>query len=116
MSTYERSPDGAVRGPRPKRAPRETGAACSDRAGAVRPRRRRLARSLWRGGRRRKLVVALAVSVLAAAVAATAYATVRPLPRPGLRRLSSRGSDAERSESGGLVLSFIGRSTTLELG
>ena len=50
-----------------------------DRAGAVRPRRRRLARSLWRGGRRRRLVVALAVSVLAAAVAATAYATVRVL-------------------------------------
>ena len=74
-------------------------AACSTGAGAVRPRRRRLARSLWRGGRRRKLVVALAVSVLAAAVAATAYATgARPLPRPGLRRLSSRGSDAERSE------------------
>ena len=50
-----------------------------DRAGAVRPRRRRLARSLWRGGRRRRLVVALAVSVLAAAVAATACATVRVL-------------------------------------
>ena len=39
----------------------------------------------------------------------------RPLPRPGLRRLSSRGSDDERSESGGLVPSFIGMSTTLEL-
>jgi hypothetical protein len=87
-----------------------------DRAGAVRPRRRRLARSLWRGGRRRKLVVALAVAVLVAAVAAAAYATVRVLFLDrGFVGFPPVEATPSAPESGELVLSFIGRSTTLEL-
>jgi len=87
-----------------------------DRAGAIRPRRRRLARSPWRGGRRRKLVVALAVAVLVAAVAAAAYATVRVLLLDrGFVGLPPVEATPSSPESGELVLSFIGRSTTLGL-
>jgi hypothetical protein len=78
-----------------------------DRAGAVRPRRRRLARSLWRGGRRRKLVVALAVAVLVAAVAATAYGTVRVLfLDKGFIGLPPVGATPSAPESGELVIQY----------
>jgi hypothetical protein len=83
------------------------------RAGAVRPRRRRLARSLWRGGRRRKLVVALAVAVLVAAVAAAAYGTVRVLFLDrGFIGLPPEGATPSAPESGELVLRWLGRSAT----
>jgi len=83
------------------------------RAGAVRPRRRRLARSLWRGGRRRKLVVALAVAVLVAAVGAAAYGTVRVifLDR-GFIGLPPVGATPSAPESGELVLRWQGNSET----
>jgi hypothetical protein len=87
-----------------------------DRAGAVRPRRRRLARSLWRGGRRRKLVVALAVSVLVAAVSAAAYGTVRIifLDR-GFVGLPPVKATPSAPQSGELVLSFRGMSTAFPI-
>jgi hypothetical protein len=76
-----------------------------DRAGAVRLRRRRLARSLWRGGRRRKLVVALAVAVLVAAVAAAAYGTVRVLfLNRGFIGLPPVGATPSTPENGELVV------------
>jgi hypothetical protein len=83
------------------------------RAGAVRPRRRRLAQPLWRGGRRRKLVVALAVAVLVPAVAAAAYGTVRVvfLDR-GFIGLPPVGATPSAPESGELVLHWDGRSAT----
>jgi hypothetical protein len=83
------------------------------RAGAVRPRRRRLARSLWRGGRRRKLVVALAVAVLVTAVATAAYGTVRVLfLDKGFIGLPPVGATPSAPESGELVLRWLGRSAT----
>jgi hypothetical protein len=83
------------------------------RAGAVRPRRRRLARSLWRGGRRRKLVVALAVAVLVTAVATAAYGTVRVLfLDKGFIGLPPVGATPSGPESGELVLRWLGRSAT----
>jgi hypothetical protein len=87
-----------------------------DRAGAVRQRRRRLARSLWRGGRRRKLVVALAVAVLVPAVGAAAYGTARVLfLGQGFVGLPPVGATPSAPKSGELVLSFRGRSATLPL-
>jgi hypothetical protein len=84
-----------------------------DRAGAVCPRRRRLARSLWRGGRRRKLVVALAVAMLVAAVAAAAYGTVRILfLDKGFIGLPPVGATPSAPESGELVVHWLGRSAT----
>jgi hypothetical protein len=84
-----------------------------DRAGAARPRRRQLARSLWRGGRRRKLVVALAVAVLVAAVAAAAYGTVRVLFLDrGFIGLPPVGATPSAPESGELVLHWEGNSAT----
>ena len=82
-----------------------------DRAGAVRPRRRRLE------GRRRKLVVALAVAVLVPAVAAAAYGTVRIvfLDR-GFIGLPPVGATPSAPESGELVLSWQGRSETHRIG
>jgi hypothetical protein len=83
------------------------------RAGAVRPHRRPLARSLWRGGRRRKLVVALAVAVLVASVAAAAYGTVRVLFLDrGFIGLPPVGATPSAPESGELVLHYLGRSAT----
>jgi hypothetical protein len=75
-----------------------------DRVSAV-PRRRRLARSLWRGSRRRKLVVALAVAVVVAAVAAAAYGTVRVLfLEKGFIGLPPVGATPSAPESGELVV------------
>jgi hypothetical protein len=83
------------------------------RAGAVRPRRRRVPRSLWRGGRRRKLVVALAVAVLVTAVATAAYGTVRVLfLDKGFIGLPPVGATPSAPESGELVLRWLGRSAT----
>ena len=88
-----------------------------DKAGAAGRRRRWLARSVWRtGGRRRKLVVALAVAVLATAVAAAAYGTVRVLFLDrGFVGLPPVGSSTSAPESGELLVSFNGRSATLPL-
>ncbi|HEU5065058.1 MAG TPA: hypothetical protein VFT86_04115 [Gaiellaceae bacterium] len=81
------------------------------RSGAVRPRRGRPARSFWRGGRRRKLVVALAVAVLVPAVAAAAYGTVRILILDrGFIGLPPVGATPSAPESGELVLRWRGRS------
>ena len=84
-----------------------------ERSGPFRPRRRRPARSLWRGGRRRKLVVALAVAVLVPAVAAAAYGTVRIifLDR-GFIGLPPVGATPSAPESGELVLRWWGTSVT----
>jgi hypothetical protein len=88
-----------------------------ERAGAVRPRHRGVARSLWRGGRRRKLVVALAVAVLVAAVAASAYGTARVLfLDKGFIGLPPVGATPSAPKSGELVLHFQGRSGTHEKG
>jgi hypothetical protein len=85
-----------------------------DRAGAVRPRRRRLARPLWRGGPRRKLVVALAVTALVAAVATAAYGTVRVLILDrGFIGLPPEGATPSAPDRGELVVSWFGRSATL---
>lgn len=82
-----------------------------DRAGAVRPRRRRLARSSWRVGRGRKLVVVLAVAVLVAALAAAAFGTVRVLILDkGFIGLPPVGATPSAPESGELVLRWSGRS------
>ena len=87
-----------------------------DRAGVAHPPRPRLARSLLRGGRRRKLVVALAVAVLVAAVAAAAYATARVLFLDrGFVGFPPVEATPSAPESGELVLSFNGFSTTLGL-
>lgn len=84
-----------------------------DRAGAVRPRRRRLARSRWRGSRRRKLVVALAVAVLVPALAAAAYGTVRVLILDrGFIGLPPVGATPSAPDSGELVLLWQGDSAT----
>jgi hypothetical protein len=78
-----------------------------DRAGALRPRRRRLARPLWHGGRRRKLIVALAVAVLVAAVAAAAYGTVRVLILDkGFIGLPPEGATPSAPESGELEIFY----------
>jgi hypothetical protein len=85
-----------------------------DRAGALRRRRRRFGRSLWRGGRRRKLVVALAVAVLVAAVAAAAYGTVRVLfLDKGFIGLPPVGATPSAPESADLVLHWEGFTATL---
>jgi hypothetical protein len=85
-----------------------------DRAGTVRPRRRRLARSIWRGGRRRKLVVALAVAVVVAVGAAAAYGTVRVLFLDrGFIGLPPLGATPSAPESGELVVHWSGISATL---
>jgi hypothetical protein len=85
-----------------------------DRAGALSRRRRRFARSLWRGGRRRKLVVALAVAVLVAAVAAAAYGTVRVLfLDKGFIGLPPVGATPSATESADLVLHWEGFTATL---
>jgi hypothetical protein len=84
-----------------------------DRAGALNPGRGRLARSLWRGSRRRKLVVALAVAVLVAAVAAAAYGTVRVLFLDrGFIGLPPIGATPSAPEGGELVLQWEGNSAT----
>jgi hypothetical protein len=83
-------------------------------AGALSPRRGRLARSLWRGDRRRKLVVALAVSVVVAAVAAAAYGTVRVLfLDKGFIGLPPVGATPSAPQSGELVVHWFGFSATL---
>lgn len=83
-----------------------------DRAGAIRRRHRRLARSLRRGGRR-KLVVALAAAVLVAVVAAAAYGTVRVLfLDKGFIGLPPVGATPSAPESGELVVHWLGRSAT----
>ena len=80
-----------------------------ERSGPFRPRRRRPARSLWRGGRRRKLVVALAVAVLVPAVAAAAYGTVRVLILDrGFIGLPPVGSDAQRAGERGTCPPLVG--------
>ena len=85
-----------------------------DRSSASRPRRRRHARSLWRGGRRRKLVVALAVAVLVPAVAAAAYGTVRILILDrGFIGLPPVGATPSSPESGELVVHWFGFSATV---
>lgn len=85
-----------------------------DRAGAVRPRRDRLAPSLWRGGGRRKLVVALAVAVLVAAVAAAAYGTVRVVfLDKGFIGLPPLGATPSTPESGELVVRWEGGAAPL---
>jgi hypothetical protein len=87
-----------------------------DRAGAVRPSRRGFASSLWRGGRRRKLVVALAVAVLVAVAATAALGVVRLfILDKGFVGLPPVGATTSSPESGKLVLSFSGRSMTLGL-
>lgn len=84
-----------------------------DRSGALRPRRPLLARSPWRGGRGRKLVVALAVTVLVAAVAAAAYGTVRVLfLDKGFIGLPPVGASPSAPEGSELLVEFIGRSAT----
>ena len=78
-----------------------------NRAGAVRPRRRRVARSLWRGGRRRRLVVALAAAVLVAAVGTAAYGTVRVLFLDrGFIGLPPVGATPSQAGSGEIVISY----------
>jgi hypothetical protein len=113
MSTYEHdllTARFAARAPRPLAADWDD---VLDRAGAVRWRRRRLARSLWRGGRRRKLVVALAVALVVAAVAAAAYGTVRVLfLDKGFIGLPPVGATPSAPESGELVLRWEGKSAT----
>lgn len=80
-----------------------------DRAGAFRPHRPRLAASLWRGGRRRVLVVALAAAVLVAAVGTAAYGTVRVLLLDkGFIGLPPVGATASAPESGELVVQWMG--------
>ena len=84
-----------------------------DRSGAFRPPRRRLARPRWRGDRRRKLVVALAVALLVPAVAAAAYGTVRVLLLDrGFIGLPPVGATPSAPESGELVLRWAGNSET----
>jgi hypothetical protein len=83
------------------------------RAGALRLRRRGLRRSLWQGGRRRKLVVALAVAVLVPAVAAAAFGTVRVLILDrGFIGLPPVGATPSAPESGELVLQWYGNSAS----
>jgi hypothetical protein len=78
-----------------------------DRAGTVRQRRRRLARSLWHTGHRRKLVVALAVAVLVPAVAAAAYGAVRVLfLDKGFIGLPPVGATPSTPESGELEVFY----------
>jgi hypothetical protein len=78
-----------------------------NRAGAVRPRRRRVAWSLWRGGRRRKLVVALAAAVVVAAVGTAAYGTVRVLFFDrGFIGLPPVGATPSPAGSGEIVISY----------
>jgi hypothetical protein len=84
-----------------------------DRSGEFRPRRRRPTRSLWRGGHRRKLVVALAVAVLVPAVAAAAFGTVRVLILDkGFIGLPPVAATPSAPESGELVLRWWGASAT----
>jgi hypothetical protein len=77
-----------------------------DRAGAVGARRRRLAPpSLWRGSRRRKLVVELAIAVLLTAVATAAYGTVRVVfLDKGFIGLPPLGATPSAPENGKLVV------------
>jgi hypothetical protein len=84
------------------------------RAGAVRPRRRRLARSLWCGSRRRKLAVVLTAAVVVTAVATAAYGTVRVLfLDKGFIGLPPVGATPSAPESGELVVQWEGLSATL---
>ena len=81
--------------------------------GAAHPPRSHLAQSLWRGRRGRKLVVALAVAVLVAAVAGAAYGTVRVLfLDKGFIGLPPVGATPSAPESGELVVQWLGRSAT----
>ena len=76
-----------------------------DRAGAFRPRQRGLLPSLWRGGRRRVLVVALAAAVLVAVVGTAAYGTVRVLVLDqGFIGLPPVGATPSSPESSDLVV------------
>ena len=82
-----------------------------DRAGAVPSAWSRLAPSLWRGSRRRMLVVVLAAAVLVAAVGTAAYGTVRILfLDQGFVGLPPEGATPSTPERGELVLSWLGRS------
>jgi hypothetical protein len=84
-----------------------------DRSGAAHPRRPRLTRSPWRGGRGRKLVAVLAVAVLVSAVAAAAYGTVRVLHLDrGFIGFPPVGATPSEPESGELVLRWLGDSET----
>ena len=84
-----------------------------ERSGAFRPGRPGPARSRWRGGRRRRLIVALAVAMLVPAVAATAYGTVRVfILHKGFIGLPPVGATPSAPESGELVLSWRGKSDT----
>jgi hypothetical protein len=79
-----------------------------DRAGAFLPHRPRVAGSLWRGGRRRVLVVVLAAAVLVAAVGTTAYGTVRVLfLDKGFIGLPPVGATPSAPESGELVVQWF---------
>lgn len=79
------------------------------RAGAFRPHRHRLGPSLWRGGRRRMLVVALAAAALVAVAGTAAYGTVRVLLLDkGFIGLPPVGATPSAPESGELVVQWQG--------